>query len=212
MKITLCSRFWFRLATAGIVSLAACAQPEEEQLHGKIGKGSGGPEIDETRLVPHSWTGPKGNKIGTFSYDESVFLHYHPDPDNDALHIVANVTPDVLLADLADDDIINNISAGEVLMIMTRTAGRPDTPCRFQAALLARDQQYEILASGDRKNSGELELHQVNLSNKKLSASQRFYCFLLKDPYGVQINIITADEEHQDWREVLRVLNSVDQS
>ena len=189
-----------------------CSEPAEDQLHGKIGTGSGGPEIDETQLLPHDWAGPDGDEIGIFEYDASQFLHYHPDPEDDALHVVANITPDVLIADLADDGIINDISGDEVLMIMTRTVGRPDTPCRFQAALLARDEGYDVKASGDRKNSNGLELHQVNLRNEKLPASQRFYCFELKKPFGIQINVFTADEKHQDWRVVFALLNSVDKS
>ena len=212
MKVIMSAHFRILFVVSACALLAACAQPAEEQLHGKLRNGSGGPDIDETQLMSHIWADSDGKEIGSFEYDASVFLHYHPDPDNDALHVVANITPDVLIADLADDGIINNISVDEVLMIMTRIVGRPDTPCRFQAALQARDQRYKILASGDRKNNRGLELHQVNLRNKKLPASQRFYCFELKKPFGIQINVFTADEEHQDWREVLALLNSVDRS
>jgi hypothetical protein len=203
---------YFLLAVALIVALTGlgCSEPAEDQLHGSIGSGSGGPDIDGTQLMSHDWTDPDGAKIGTFQYDASAFLHYHPDPTDDALHVVANVAPEVLLADLADDGIINDVSDGEVLMIMTRTVGRPDTPCRFQAALLARDDGYEVKKSGDRKNAISLELHQVNLRNDKLHESQRFFCFQLKKPFGIAINVITADEAHQNWRQVFLVLNSVD--
>jgi hypothetical protein len=122
----------------------------------------------------------------------------------------ANVAPEILLADFADDGMIDDISGDEVVMIMTRIIGRPDTPCRFQAALLARDHGYEIDKSGDRKNDNGLELHQVNLKNDKIPEHQRFYCFQLKKPFGIQINVFTVDEEHQDWRQVFHLLNSVD--
>jgi hypothetical protein len=200
------------LAAAALCALVTmgCSEAGEGGLHGKLGTGSGGPDIDRNQLVSHDWTDPEGKAIGSFNYDASQFLHYHPDPKDDSLHVVANVPVEVLLADIADDGLINDIAADEVLMVMTRIIGRPDTPCRFQAALLARDEGYEIQDSGDRKNAKNLELHQVNLKNEKIGVHQRFYCWQLKDPFGVQINVFTADDEHQDWRQVFHVLNSVD--
>ena len=39
----------------------------------------------------------------------------------------------------------------DIVVFYTRIVGRPDTPCRFQAAIQARDEDFKILESGDRE-------------------------------------------------------------
>jgi hypothetical protein len=203
-----------RLATillAGALALLPGCAEEEPELKGELGPGSGGPDVDANFVAGHDWTDPDGDSIGMFEWDASQFLHFHPDPEDESLHVVANVAPEVLLADLADGS-LDELQDDEVVMLMSRIVGRADTPCRFQAALLARDEDYEITASGDRRNDQKLELHQVNLHNNAIPAHQRFYCFQLRDPFGIDINVITRGRESQDWEQVFYLLNSVDKS
>jgi hypothetical protein len=206
---------WRRLALAAALAagclgfLGACAEPAIEELSGPIGAGEGGPAVNLSVTLSHPLTDPGGGTIGELSYDGSAFLHYHPDPASDGLHVLANIPPEQLLADLADDGELNRLSADNIVIVLTRIVGRPDTPCRFQAALLARDRGYEILAAGDRRNDQGLGLHQVNLVRAHDSVAQRFYCAQLRDPFGIQINVFTADEAHQVWQILHHVLNTL---
>ncbi|MCZ6554009.1 MAG: hypothetical protein O7A67_09455 [SAR324 cluster bacterium] len=171
----------------------------EDELDGPQGPGQGGPTVDTAALEQHDLTTAAGQIIGVLQFDPGYYFHIHCDPDDftncqlestgDFVHTLAAITGDVQLA-------------------ITRIVGRPDTPCRFQAAVLARDEGYEILGSGDRTNDRGLEFHQVNLENERLPAAQRFYCAKLHQRIGVQISVFSVLEEVQEYLQVHFVLNS----
>ncbi len=190
---------WLTLAA----SLAAGCMAMEDELDGPLGPGQGGPTVDTAALEQHDLTTAAGQIIGVLQFDPGYYFHIHCDPDDftncqlestgDFVHTLAAITGDVQLA-------------------ITRIVGRPDTPCRFQAALLARDESYEILGSGDRTNDQGLEFHQVNLENERLPAAQRFYCAKLHQRIGVQISVFSVLEEVQEYLQVHFVLNSTDRT
>ena len=191
------------LAMALAAAVAAGCMAMEDELDGPLGPGQGGPAVDTAALEQHNLTAADGQIIGVLQFDPGYYFHIHCDPDDftncqlestgDVVHVLAAITGDVQLA-------------------ITRIVGRPDTPCRFQAAVLARDEGYEILGSGDRTNDRGLEFHQVNLENERLPAAQRFYCAKLHQRIGVQISVFSVLEEVQEYLQVHFVLNSTDRT
>ena len=198
------------LLLAGLLALAGCEGADDFELEGELGPGSGGSDVNPAALASHDLMNFSGETvIGTMQYDSSVLLHFHPDPENEALHVIANITPEQLIADLADDGVLNGFAGDDVAIFITPIVGRADTPCRFQAALLARDEKYSIQGSGDRKTDSGRDLHQVNLIKPSIPQTQRFYCYELDDPFGAQLNVIAMDAQHQEWLVVHAVLNSI---
>ncbi|MCH8883138.1 MAG: hypothetical protein IIA41_06525 [SAR324 cluster bacterium] len=183
------------LATALAAAIGGGCMAMEDELDGPLGPGQGGPTVDTAALEQHDLTAADGQIIGVLQFDPGYYFHFHfrPYPMADVRHILATIT-------------------GDVLLTITRIVGRPDTPCRFQAAVLARDEGYEILGSGDRTNDRGLEFHQVNLENERLPAAQRFYCAKLHQRIGVQISVFSVLEEVQEYLQVHFVLNSTDRT
>ena len=204
---------WTSARTARMIVLVcavllpgACNEQAEEELKGKIGPGEGGPAVSDTPSE-HFVRNSASQIIGLYRYDDSFFLHDHPDPDNESLHVLATLTLVEIIVDLADDGELNGLTGSDTVIFITRIIGRPDTPCRFQAAVQARDEGFEILASGDRSNDQNLDFHQVNLS--KGTIHQRFYCTKLRQNLGVAFNVFTAAAEVQEYLQVHSLLNSV---
>jgi hypothetical protein len=168
---------------------AACQEEKKPELSGHFGPGSGGPALSgATATVP--LTKADGQVVGYADYDPLLF---------------------VPLGALAPGQIENLADVPNTLAIgITRISGRPDTPCRFQAALLARDQDFDILESGDRKNDQNLDFHQVNL--KKGNARLSLFCAALHSNVGVLLQVLTDSPGKIDWVEVHAVLNSVRKS
>ena len=189
-------------------AVATGCGPQEEELSGRIGAGSGGPAVTGPFEL-HTLQSGDGTTIGEFGYDSPGFflLDNHPIPEMPELHLVATITPAAFLIDLADDGNINSLASGDVVIVATRISGRPDTPCRYQAAVQARDEGYKIMASGDVKNANGVEFHQVNL--RKGALRQRFYCADLRLNSGVMFNIFTPSSAEQDFLQTHYVLNSV---
>jgi hypothetical protein len=197
-------------ALAFALALAGCGDVEDYNLEGELGDGTGGPAVNEDALVSHDLTNlALDTVIGTIAYDSTAFVHYHPDPEDESLHVIANIAPEQIIADFLDDGVLNDFSGDDIAIFVTPIIGRADTPCRFQAAVLARDENYKIKGSGDRKTNTGQELHQVNLAKASIPLTQRFYCYELIGEFGAQLNVVAVDDEHQDWRVVFAVLNSV---
>ena len=173
------------VALWGALLLGACGQPAEiQELQGPIGPGSGGTPVNPATVVVQplaSGTLP----LGTLEYDSSYFT----------------LTP------LEGDTFMLSTATGETTLLVTPITGRPDTPCRYQAALLARDQGYEIQAAGDRTNSTGLDFHQVNLGPG--GDYQRLYCTSLRNNVGVLLNASGATPSPLADVQMHFVLNSV---
>jgi hypothetical protein len=168
---------------------AACQEEKKAGLSGRFGPGSGGPALSGT-LATVPLTKVDGGVVGYADYDALVFLPLGAQGADQ----IEN------LADAPD-----NLSIG-----ISRISGRPDTPCRFQAALLARDQDFDILDSGDRKNDQNLDFHQVNL--KHGAARLSLFCTALHSNVGVLVQVLADDAAKVDWVEVHALLNSIRKS
>lgn len=170
--------------------LAACEIDEEGgDLSGPIGPGSGGPAVAAGSVVTDPLTTPDGAALGSISFDSAyLFRQFTGGPADEIHYIYADATPSVAVTVL-------------------RISGRPDSPCRFSAALLARDEGYSILASGDVVNDQGLQFHQVNLVLD--DTYQRFYCTELQANVGIQINTGSIGGNLLESEQMHFLLNSV---
>ncbi|MDH4247555.1 MAG: hypothetical protein OEW39_07045 [Deltaproteobacteria bacterium] len=163
----------------------ACGQPKAlEELDGTFGAGSGGSPVNPGAVVTLPLTSG-GSALGGLSYDGAYFFQIPT----------------------SDESVVLSDSSGSVMLIVAPISGRADTPCRFQAALLARDRGYALLAAGDRKNAQGLEFHEVDLGPG--ADFQRFYCTELKSHLGILINGVSNSGNNLGTEQVHFVLNSV---
>jgi hypothetical protein len=171
------------LLALAVLAAAGCS-PEEDEWSGPFGPGYGGPAV-ALPATGYPLTNADGVKLGRLEADATYFA-------------VAPL-PGTLLA-------LQNPS-GELVLLVTEIFGRPDTPCRYTAALLARDEGYTILASGDRVNDNGLEFHQVDLA--KGATYLGLYCTTLRGNAGIQIGGESRNGNRLRNRQVHFVLNSV---
>ena len=165
-----------------------CAPEEDPELSGSFGSGDNGTAVNADTVVEQTLSTSSGTEIGSISYDSSYFVDVSDGEESEAA--------------------LTLVSAVDALALSGSTiSGRPDTPCRFTAAIMARDEDFEILRSGDRTNSTGLDFHQVDLSNGQLYRS--VYCATLKSEIGILIlaegdgaNLLTSEQ-------TLYVLNSI---
>ncbi len=177
------------LALAVGLAAAACQPDPKPELKGHLGPGSGGPAIvgpPATIDIAKA----NGEVVGYADYD------------------AANLLP---LGPAAPDHFESLVDAtGTVLLQLMRISGRADTPCRFQAALLARDQGFDIQKSGERKNDQDLDFAQVNLEKDGVWLS--LFCTTLRSEIGVLVQVVADSAEKIDWVQVHYVLNTVRKS
>lgn len=188
--------FWrvlLLIATLALSVLLSGCEEEEDELSGPFGPGVGGtaaPAAGTGITEPLNDSG--GSVFGGFEYDGGYWMDYSI--------LLGAVDPVLFIfGDTAGTD--------DLTLILTRISGRPDTPCRFEAAILARDQNYTILASGDRTNDQGLEFHQVNLS--KGSEYLNLYCATVSGNLGVKITGISLSGNKLRYEQVHFILNSV---
>jgi hypothetical protein len=171
------------------ILLAGCGRDtQKSSLPDTFGDGSGGtvPIKPGTTLV---LTKPDGTPIGQLNFDGNYFVLRPPGADDG-----------VAVAVLASD--ANTIKIG-----LTHISGRPDTPCHFQAAVLARDQGYTIGNYGDRTNSTGLKFNQVNLSSSAIY--QALFCVSIRDNAGVMFQAISDSPDKLEWQQVYYIMNTV---
>ncbi|HEX9843679.1 MAG TPA: hypothetical protein VGC20_13055, partial [bacterium] len=85
---------------------------------------------------------------------------------------------------------------------------RPDTPCRFHAALLARDEGFTISGDGeDRVNDRGVVFHEVVLV--KGAQLLRLDCAQLTGIFGVEMFGDSLVSGGLDTQQVHAVLNSI---
>jgi len=178
------------LALAALL-LTGCSDNKqvEDKLKGKFGPGSGGPALSGASS-PLTLTKADGGAVGTSDYDPAEFAQVGA-TETDQIDTLAEAT-------------------GTLTIAVLRIAGRPDTPCHFQAALLARDDGYKILASGDRKNDLGVKFNQVNLKNGGAYVS--LFCAELSGNSGALFYVLTDSADKIDWMQVHFILNSVRKS
>jgi hypothetical protein len=189
----------WRSAAAGLLCgllvaalLSACGEEQkEDELNGTIGPGSGGVPVTQATVVSDTVTTPAGTRVGALDYDAGYWSETFSGGGDDSIAFVYENAADALA------------------IVVVRINGRPDTPCRFEAAVLARDEGFEVLASGDVFNDQGLEFHQVNLA--KGGVEQRFFCTDLNNNVGIEFSITSGVTGHAAYEQVHFILNSVRQ-
>lgn len=183
--------FLITLLAALLAVLPAACRNEElgAELSGEIGPGSGGPPVVQARVMTVLLVTPGGLTIGSLSIDSGFLTRTFTGDEADEIHYVYQNT------------------AEAVTVIISRISGRPDTPCRFSAALLARDEGFAILASGDVFNAAGLVFHQVNLARE--ATFQRFHCTELRSNVGIQISSTSTGGDKLGSEQLHFLLNSV---
>ena len=179
---------------AALGTLSACGNGnQKDTLEGYIGPGSGGQPTSPVlgTPVPPSpiITRPDGTIIGQFTYQDGFFSFTNPDPTQIGLLTAIYAGAPVLTI------IINHIS------------GRVDTPCRFNAAILARDGGFDIGNTGFRRNNQGLELYQVDLNGHGQFA--QLFCANLLNNAGAQFSVVADAPDKVSWLQVYAVLNSI---
>lgn len=178
-----------RIAVAALLlalgGISACgSDTQKDTLSGYLGPGSGGPGVGP--LTAADLTKPDGSVIGSMGYDATFFIPSGPTATLQG----ALVSP------------AYGVSIG-----LSHISGRPDTPCRFSAAVLARDGGYELGDTGFRKNAYGQELYEVDLSLP--GRYQRLFCAQLRDNVGTQFWVVADAPDKVDWMQVHATLNSV---
>ncbi len=192
-----------------LVSFTGCSGLEEEDspFGDTFGSGSAGEAVG-SNLTTESLVSSSGVTLGTVQYDSDYFVDVGDTLDTAGTRMLYlfNCTPSV------DDDL--NVTActashsnAQLELEFFQISGLPATPCRFQAALLARDEGYDVGDFGDVKNDQGLEFHQVNVS--KSGSAVQFYCTELRSEVGVMVRAESSDKALLDGFQLRAVLNSI---
>ncbi len=175
------------LILLGIVFLlAACKEAPEPDLTGEFGNGSDGTAVSGTPSLAEI-TDTGSGVIATYKYDPIFFTAF---PGVDPIFLI-----------LTDN-------GGEGISVVTsRIYGRPDTACRYLAALMARDEDFEIDLTGDRENAQGIEFYQVEVH--KGSIYRGLFCADLKNNIGVSITVQGTSKTMLSYEQIYYILNSV---
>lgn len=177
------------LAFVLLLALAGCGENPKPELSGHFGPGSGGPVVTGPILtVPI--TKSSGTVVGYADYDSSFF------------DVALGATSSSEFENLTDDPVAPTIG-----VTLSRITGRPDTPCRYQAAILARDDGYDIGKSGDRENDRNLDFYEVDL--KKGAVHVSLFCVTLGDQVGTAVQVLTSDATLIHSLQVHYLLNTI---
>lgn len=186
-------RLWaLTLALLAAGALAACGAVDSSSTSvTALGDGTGGPAVNTAAVTTASIPNATGGSQGQLSYDASYFGFLPQTP--------SDTDPRAGLLSTA---------AGDLGMQLSLIFGRPDTPCRYQAALAARDDGYTIQGDGqDRVNSNQVQFHEVLLTNGV--QYWRLDCAELQSNVGVQVLTISSPTNQRDTQQVVYVLNSI---
>lgn len=176
------------LASTLFLGLAGCGAEEEPELSGRFGDGSVGTAVDVDAVETASIRTSSGTAIGSYAYDANYFSD-ETDEDSEAA---------VLLVSESDGLVVRG----------STISGRPDTPCRFSAAVMARDDDFDIRDAGERSNSQGLDFYQVNL--KRGSTYRSVYCATLQGDLGVFLLAEAEGGSLLKSRQLRYVLNSIE--
>ncbi|MCP4754593.1 MAG: hypothetical protein GY866_27230 [Proteobacteria bacterium] len=177
-------------AVFGLV-LFSCQEVPDEDLEGALGVGVGGPTVG-AGLVAKNLTKSNGEVIATYRYDGAYFLEMYG----------ASSSADTVFQSLVD------FQGDGIQLSLLRSVGRPDTACRYQAALLARDEDFEIDLTGDRENTNGIDVYQVEIH--KASDFRGFFCSELKDGIGVLVAVQASSKDALGYEQIYFVLNSIE--
>jgi hypothetical protein len=144
-------------------------------------------------------TSPNGAGVGSFQYDPYV----SGSPATGFFILSADPPGSTVIGTLTD----GSTFASGIAIELAHISGRPDTPCRFTAAVLARDAGYDLGDTGFRKNALGQELYQVNIS--KPGSYLSLFCAELSNHAGTQFTVSADAPDKLSWFEVYGVLNSV---
>jgi hypothetical protein len=185
-----------RLAGLALVLLAVAGcgrESNKDKLDGPLGPGAGGQAV----LLPGTGlplTRPDGVQNGSLSYD-SLYFTFTAAPPPPANTISPN------FGAFAD----KNLDGIQILV--THISGRADTPCRFSAALLARDSGFTVGDTGFRTNGAGQKLYQVNVSGP--GAAGRLFCAELQSKTGMQFAVLAPTPDKLEYLQVHFLLNSI---
>jgi len=175
------------LTLFGIVFLlTTCQETPETDLTGEFGNGTGGTTVSETQALTEI-TNTSSGVIATYKYDTEFF---------DAFS--------------GDDPVFQLLSdkGGEGISLLTaRIFGRPDTACRYVAAVMARDEDFEIDLTGERENAQGIEFYQVELHQG--SIYRGLYCADLKDNFGISVSVQATSKAMLSYEQIYFILNSI---
>ena len=187
MKTKSCQRL---LTLIGIVFLlTTCKDAPKPDITGEFTDGNGGTAVSETRLE-RNITNTSGDVIATYQYDATYFIEIYSATSN---------ADSTLLA-------LTDIGGEGLSLVTSRIYGRPDTACRYLAALMARDENFEIDLTGERENAGGIEFYQVELHNG--SVYRGLYCAELKNNTGVAISVQATSWAMLAYKQIYFILNS----
>ncbi len=175
------------------MALAGCgALGKKDETPTPFGPGAGVPPVDAASTTPLSIVALDSTSIGTLSYDAAYFTPVPVPPPTPANTQFAALT---------------NAAAGLGLQFQI-IFGRPDTPCRFQAALAARDLGFTILGDGDKRiNDQGLEFDEVLLVRGP--EHWRLDCAQLVGNVGIEVLSISSPTDVLGTPQVHYVLNSI---
>lgn len=156
-----------------------------------LGDGTGGQAVNSSTTATASIPDLVGGTQGQLSYDASYFVYQAQTPSETDPRAGLLVT-----------------AAGDLGLQLTIIFGRPDTPCRYQAALAARDDGFAIQGDGaDRVNTHQVQFHEVLL--RKGVQYWRLDCADLQGNVGVQVQTVSTPTDERDLQQVAYVLNSI---
>ena len=170
--------------------LVACSDVPEEETASAMGNGSGGRSTG-LNLVTRDITKVSGEVIATYQYDGDVFTE---------IFSAASTAETIFL-------ILTDITGSDISITSARIIGRPDTACRYQAAVLARDQNFEIEDTTLKTNASGIEFYHVSI--RKSADYRDLYCASLSDQIGVSFTITASSAEFLRYQQVYFLLNSV---
>lgn len=169
--------------------LTSCKEAPEPDISGEFGNGNGGTAVGTTQ-AERNITKTSGEVIATYKYDATYFLEIYS------------------AASSADNSflVLTDIGAEGLTIAFSRIYGRPDTACRYLAALLARDEEFEIDLVGERENTQGIEFYQVEVH--KGADYRGMYCAELKDEVGVAMTVQATSKAMLAYQQTYSVLNS----
>jgi hypothetical protein len=185
------SFFCCLIALTGWLLLTSCADPvDETESAVAIDDGAGGIAAG-SNLSTQELTKATGEVIATFQYDADVFV---------PLQVAASSEESLRW-------VLGDLSGSGLTVAITRIAGRSDTACRYQAAVLARDHEFEIDDPGWKINANDIRYYWVRV--QRPADDRDLYCAELVDRIGFAIIVSGQQPLSLNYRQVHFLLNSL---
>ncbi len=128
------------------ISFSCSDLSEEEESASVLGDGSGGTATG-SNLVAHNITKATGGIIANYQYDGDVFVELYS----------GTSSADTVF------QILSDITSSGISITISRIIGRSDTACRYQAAVLARDLDFDIEDTALKTNKNGIEFYLVQV-------------------------------------------------